>query len=60
MIRCSSCGTIMPHDWLGIFDKETGQFVCSGCYAPELHPDLDDAYDETDKTARHTDIGEVE
>jgi len=60
MNRCSACGTIMLHDWQGIFDKETGQYVCDGCYAPELHPDLDAAYDETDRTAKHTDIGEVE
>jgi hypothetical protein len=51
---------MLRHDWEGTRDKETGQFVCDGCIAPELHPDLDDAYDETDKTARHTDIGDVE
>ncbi len=60
MIVCYVCGTMMRHDWEGKFDAETGQYVCSGCYAPELHPDLDAAYDETDKTAHLTDIGEVE
>lgn len=82
MVRCSVCGTMLRHDWEGVRDKETGAFICDGCYTPELHPDLDDeeknipddgvqeewhdrwkgrdAYDETDKTAKHTDIGEVE
>lgn len=60
MIRCSVCGTMLRHDWEGHFDPEDGAFICDGCYAPELHPDLDDAYDETDRTAKVTDIGGVE
>ena len=50
-IRCSCCGTMLRHDWEGMQDKETGQFVCDGCIAPELHPDLDDAYDESNTTS---------
>ena len=41
MIQCSVCGTVIRHSWNGYYDKETGEFVCDGCYAPELHPDPD-------------------
>lgn len=41
MIQCSACGALIAHSWDGHHDKETGEFICNGCYAPELHPDPD-------------------
>ena len=43
MIQCSVCGTLLAHAWDGTYDKETGAFICNGCYSPELHADLDDS-----------------
>lgn len=31
--------------WDGHYDPETGEFICDGCYAPELHPDPNEEYD---------------
>ena len=41
MIQCSVCGTVLCHMWDGHHDSETGEFVCNGCYTPEMHPDPD-------------------
>lgn len=42
MIQCAVCGALIAHSWDGHHDSETGEFVCNGCYAPELHPDPDE------------------
>lgn len=41
MIQCSACGALIAHSWDGHHDSETGEFVCNGCYTPEMHPDPD-------------------
>lgn len=42
MIQCSVCGTLIRHEWNGTYDKETGAFICNGCYDAERYPDPDE------------------
>lgn len=61
MPRCRSCGCQIGCDSdCGHYIKETGEFVCDGCYDPLCDDSIMDAYEQTDKTAPLTDIGEVE
>ena len=61
MPRCRSCGnTLGCESDSGHYIKETGEFVCDGCYDPDCDEDITDPYEQTDKTAKHTDIGGCE
>jgi len=42
MIQCSVCGFVIHHSWNGHYVPDTGEYVCNGCYAPELHRDPDE------------------
>jgi len=54
MPKCRSCGCTLGCDSdSGVYIKETGEFVCDGCYDPETDQDKqfdEDAYDQTDRT----------
>lgn len=71
MPRCRSCGNTLGCDAdSGHYIKETGEFVCDGCYDPLTDNDLawdnfandsvQDSYEATEKTAPLTDIGGCE
>lgn len=71
MPKCRSCGATIGCDKeSGHYIAETGEFVCDGCYDPLTDSDrewdnfanesIQDAYEQTDKTAPLGDIGEVE
>lgn len=98
MPNCRSCGCRIGCDsFEGVFIRETGEFVCDGCYDKDCDEDrkfcdpssaafiddyelevakngekkadaalnhwehrADDAYEQTDKTAPLTDIGDTE
>lgn len=61
MPNCRACGCRIGCDsFSGHWIRETNEFVCDGCYDPSCDEDINDAYEQTDKTSPCTDIGEVE